>query len=86
MAEKQVNGKEDCVTFINNFCEAELEKTGIVQHIERTHRVGGKIVLKCSSFREKKGIRKEAIKLRGSRYRIQEQYTRDVYEQRKQPI
>ncbi|XP_062607463.1 uncharacterized protein LOC134269280 [Saccostrea cucullata] len=93
LAEYNGNRRENCVRLINDFCETELETPNVRQQIERAHRIGQlnrentnprPIVVKFSTFRERERIRKKATKLSSTPYRIQEQYPKEIYEQRKQ--
>lgn len=85
------NRKENCVSIVDEFCEDYLGIRNISQDIERAHRIGRRrsgefrpVVVKFSSFRIREKVRWNASRLGGTRFGIQEQFPRQIQEQRKQ--
>lgn len=91
LAEPDGNRKENCVNIVDEFCEDYLGISNISQDIERAHRIGRRrsgefrpVVVKFSSFRIREKVRSNASRLGGTRFGIQEQFPRQIQEQRKQ--
>lgn len=85
VAEYRGEHRENCSTFIDDFCE-------VGESIERAHRIGEmsgqsdhpcSIVVKFSSCRMLEKVREQSQKLAGTRYRIQEQFPKKIQEKRK---
>lgn len=91
LAEPDGNRKENCVNIVDEFCEDYLGISNISQDIERAHRIGRRrsgefrpVVVKFSSVRIREKVRSNASRLGGTRFGIQEQFLRQIQEQRKQ--
>ena len=91
LAERK-NGRENCVTLIDDFCETQLGLSSVSDNIERAHRLGGwneertkprPVVVKFASYRMREKVRERARRLAGTSFSIQEQFPKKIQERRK---
>lgn len=94
LAERK-NGRENCATLIDDFCENQLGLPSVSENIERAHRLGGRneertkprpIVVKFASYRMREKVREKANRLAGTSFSIQEQFPKKIQEKRKMLI
>nr|XP_022297117.1 uncharacterized protein LOC111106652 [Crassostrea virginica] len=90
LAEYRGRGRENCASLVSDFCETELNITGISEKIERAHHIGKfnsnktrPIVVKFTSFKERERVRLSAHKTRNRGFAIREQFPREIVEKRK---
>lgn len=79
--------KENCVSFVDEFCDISNINHDIEREKRITRRRSGEfrpVVVKFLLFRIREKVRSNASRLGGTRFGIQKQFPRHIQEQRKQ--